>query len=75
MSAAVPSDSKSAFVVLCAAGWSVEAMSVRDASGAWRWVVTGCHGGQTLRAVGPTEAEAWNAAVEQARALGLLEES
>ncbi len=36
------------------------------------WVVTGTNGENMLRAEGATQAEAWRAALSQARAVGML---
>jgi hypothetical protein len=50
------------------AGWSVG-----DAVAGGTGIVTGSHGGENLiHATGATQAEAWQRAIEQARALGML---
>jgi hypothetical protein len=53
------------------AGWSVGDAQL-DGPGGRRWVVGGTNGEKAIRAEGRSEAEAWRAAVEQARAVGML---
>jgi hypothetical protein len=59
------------FARLHAAGWSVGDVRLLTAAGP-RWLVTGTNGENGLRAEGDTQAEAWQRAREQARALGML---
>jgi hypothetical protein len=54
------------------AGWAVGIAVHYDATAVKTWVVTGQNGENLIRAEGPTRAEAWIRAVEQARSLGML---
>jgi hypothetical protein len=49
------------------AGWSVG-----DAATAAGWLVTGANGENLVSAAGPTQAEAWRRACDQAAAVGML---
>jgi hypothetical protein len=57
------------------AGWSAGDAAFRDGGGAGElvWLVSGSNGENLIRAEGPTRSEAWAGAVEQARALGMLQ--
>lgn len=54
------------------AGWSVGDVAVRAADGSPAWLATGTNGENLIRAEGVTQAEAWRLAVDQARAVGML---
>ena len=54
------------------AGWSIGSTAFASASGDLVWAVDGWNGENVIRADGATEAEAWRAAIEQARGLGML---
>jgi len=54
------------------AGWSIGDVVVRDAEGRTGWLVSGHNGENAIRAEGPTQAEAWRDALDQARTLGML---
>ena len=56
---------------LHAAGWSVGDVRLLTAEGA-RWLVSGSNGENRIRALADTQAEAWQRAAEQARALAML---
>jgi hypothetical protein len=53
------------------AGWSVGDAAFTGPGGLG-WLVTGHNGENLIRAEGPTRADAWREAVEQARAVGML---
>jgi hypothetical protein len=54
------------------AGWSIGDIASRTADGRLVWTVWGHNGENWIRAEGETSAEAWLAAVEQARLMGML---
>jgi len=60
---------------LHASGWSVGDTAFVGEGGSLVWVVTGHNGENVIRAEGATYREAWAAAVEQARAIGMLKAS
>jgi hypothetical protein len=55
------------------AGWSVGDFAVHAADGSVEWVAGGYNGENRVEGRGPTAAEAWRAAAEQARLLGMLD--
>ena len=55
-------------------GWSIGDAAFAG-QGGMIWVVTGRNGENLLRAEGPTEVSAWRRALDEARALGMLEGS
>jgi hypothetical protein len=55
------------------AGWSVGSTAFAGSAGERRWFVSGLNDENLIRAEGTTEAEAWRLALEQARAVGMLE--
>ncbi len=55
------------------AGWSCGGVVVRAADGSPAWLVTGTNGENLIRAEGATQAEVWRLALEQARAVGMLD--
>ena len=55
------------------AGWSVGVTAFVGPSGTRVWLVDGRNGENLIRAEGDSEAAAWRAALEQARAVGMLE--
>ncbi len=59
---------------LNADGWFLNVSTMVGFDGLVHWVVAGIKGGNLIRADGPTREEAWVCALEQARALGLLDE-
>jgi hypothetical protein len=59
------------FARLHRAGWSVGEVRALTAAGPV-WLVSASNGENALRAQGRTQAEAWQRACEQARALGML---
>jgi hypothetical protein len=54
------------------AGWSIGDTAFRRPDGRLVWLVSGHNGENVIRAEGSTSAEAWQAAVEQARLVGML---
>lgn len=52
--------------------WSIGPTDHATTSGGLAWAVDGWNGENVIRATGATGAEAWRAAVDQARALGML---
>ena len=54
------------------AGWSIGDVAYHDGAGGLVWLVSGSNGENLIRAEGATRDEAWDQAVEQARALGML---
>jgi hypothetical protein len=52
-------------------GWSVGSAAFATTTGLG-WRIFGTNGENLIRAEGPTELEAWRAAIEQARAMGML---
>jgi hypothetical protein len=61
-----------AFDHLKRSGWSVGVAGLATEGGGIVWVVSGHNGENVIRAEGRTEAAAWRAAVDQARAVGML---
>ena len=53
-------------------GWSIGPTAYATSDGGIAWAVDGWNGENVIRADGPTEAEAWRAAVDQAVELSLL---
>jgi hypothetical protein len=53
-------------------GWSVGDAAFVIEAGTLVWLVSGTNGENVIRAEGPTQAEAWRKACDQARAVGML---
>jgi hypothetical protein len=68
------SDSRDISYALRAAGWSIGDQVVPTRKGQI-WRVSGSNGTRLIRAEGKSRYEAWEAALEQARALGLVPNS
>lgn len=62
-----------AVVALKRAGWSIGDAALAGLDGRRTWIVSGSNGENLIRAEGATEAEAWRQALEQARAVGMLD--
>jgi hypothetical protein len=54
------------------AGWTINDTAIHNAVGRLVWIAWGRNGENWVRAEGATSAEAWLAAGEQARLLGML---
>jgi hypothetical protein len=65
----MPIDTRTHFAArrLRAAGWSLG-----DVAGSSRWLLTGINGENLIYAVGESQAAAWQLAVVQAAAVGML---
>jgi hypothetical protein len=57
---------------LLASGWSVGDTAFTTETRELVWLVWGTNGENVIRAEGPTQAEAWRMACDQARAVGML---
>jgi hypothetical protein len=55
------------------AGWSVGSTAYGTEAGGLTWVVSGANGEDPIEGRGATAAGAWRSALEQARALGMLD--
>ena len=58
--------------LLHAAGGSIGDTAFVTEAGVQVWLVSGRNGENVIRAEGPTQAAAWRAACDQARAVGML---
>jgi hypothetical protein len=65
-------DSERCYLALHAAGWSIGDAALVGPDGKRVWFVSGSNGENLIRAEGATRGEAWSAAVEQARAVGMV---
>jgi hypothetical protein len=54
------------------AGWSIGDVALRGEGGGLIWIVLGRCGADLLMVSGPTRAEAWRRALDQAAAVGML---
>jgi hypothetical protein len=53
--------------------WSIGSTAFANEDGNLVWLVSGHNGANLIRAEGATELEAWRAAADQARSLGMLD--
>lgn len=68
-----PNPTDDAVKQLHQAGWNIGSAAFTDRAGEGLvWIVSGSNGENQIRAEGATAAEAWTAAIDQARACGLL---
>jgi hypothetical protein len=65
-------DVDQAMKLLHAAGWCIRDTAFVTEAGALVWLVSGRNGENVIRAEEPTQAAAWRAACDQARAVGML---
>jgi hypothetical protein len=65
-------DVDQALKLLHAAGWSVGDTAFVTGASTVGWLVSDRNGENVIRAEGPTQAAAWRAACDQARAVGML---
>jgi hypothetical protein len=61
-----------ALKLLHGSGWSVGDTAFVTVAGTLVWLVSGRNGENVIRAEVPTQATAWRAACDQARAVGML---
>jgi hypothetical protein len=68
----VPTRDVDCLKALRRAGWSLGDTAFRFPAGGLVWLVSGVNGKNRIRAEGSTCAAAWRAAVEQAKAVGMI---
>ncbi len=61
-----------AIELLGRSGWTVQDFAISGESGTVIWLVSGSNGENLIRVQGPTAVLAWQRAVEQAAAVGML---